>query len=178
MVKGSCPNRPTWFDAGMSFDLRPFAPQDADWLVARHAALYARDDGFDESFGPLVAGIIADFLGQPEHARQAGWIAWVGDERLGSIFCVGEDPATPQIAKLRLFLVEPQARGTGLAQTLLDTCLGFARRNGYAQMRLWTHESHRAAGRIYTRNGFTLISARPVHSFGQDLVEQIWQRDL
>ena len=92
----------------MSFDLRPFAPQDADWLVARHAALYARDDGFDDSFGPLVAGILADFMAEPNQTRQAGWIAWAGAQRLGSIFCVGEDPATPDIAKLRLFLVEPQ----------------------------------------------------------------------
>lgn len=162
----------------MTFDLRPFTPDDTDWLVARHAALYARDDGFDESFGPLVAGILSDFLGQIDQTRQAGWIAWSGDQRLGSIFCVGENPATPEIAKLRLFLVEPQARGSGLAQTLLDTCLGFARGKRYRQMRLWTHESHRAAGRMYARNGFALISARPVQSFGQDLVEQIWQRDL
>ncbi len=162
----------------MGFDLRPFAPSDADWLVARHAALYARDDGFDESFGPLVAGIVADFLAQPDQTRQAGWIAWGAGKRCGSIFCVCEDPATPLIAKLRLFLIEPESRGTGLAQTLLDTCLGFARNARYRQMRLWTHESHRAAGRLYARNGFVLASARTVHSFGQDLVEQIWQRDL
>jgi GNAT superfamily N-acetyltransferase len=162
----------------MSFDLRPFSPEDAEWLVDRHAALYARDDGFDESFGPLVAGIIAEFLAKADQMRQAGWIAWEGGQRLGSIFCVGEGPATPQIAKLRLFLVEPQARGTGLAQTLLDTCFAFARSAGYTQMLLWTHESHRAAGRLYARNGFAVISSRPVHSFGQDLVEQIWQRDL
>jgi GNAT superfamily N-acetyltransferase len=162
----------------MDIDLRPFTAADSDWLVERHGTLYGRDDGFDDSFPILVRGIIRDFLTQSDPRCEAGWVAWRGADRLGSIFCVREGAATPQIAKLRLFLVQPEARGTGLAQHLLDTCLGFAKGAGYLQMRLWTHESHRAAGRIYARNGFAILSARPVHSFGQDLVEQIWQRDL
>lgn len=162
----------------MQRDLRPFSAADSEWLVERHGTLYHRDEGFDESFPILVRGIIDDFLTHHDPSCESGWIAWCGANRLGSIFCVREAAATPQIAKLRLFLVDPEARGTGLAQHLLDTCLGFAKGAGYRQMRLWTHESHRAAGRIYGRNGFALVTARSTHSFGQDVVEQIWQRDL
>ncbi len=155
----------------MDFILRPIAADDAAWLVAQHADHYARVEGFDDTFGPLVAEIIADFLSGHDPAREAGWIACAGDERLGSIFCVR---LTDKTAKLRLFYLVPKARGTGAAQALLDTCLGFARAAGYAGLTLWTHESHVAAGRIYKRNGFTRTDAKPVHSFGVDLVEETW----
>lgn len=163
----------------MTPDLHLFSAADADWLVARHAALYMQDEGFDGTFGALVAGIVAGFLRGHDPARERGWIARAGDARLGSIFCVdaGAD-AGAGVAKLRLFLVEPAARGTGLAQQMLDTCLGFALASGYRRMCLWTHESHRAAGRLYARNGFALTAAAPVRSFGRDLVEQTWERPL
>jgi GNAT superfamily N-acetyltransferase len=158
--------------------LQPFTASDADWLIARHAVLYAADEGFDETFHVLVADIVARFLATHDPIRERGWVAWRGAARLGSIFCVTEDAQVPGVAKLRLFLVEPSARGTGLAQMLLDTCLGFARSAGYTRMRLWTHESHLAAGRLYARNGFRLCESRPARSFGQDVVEQVWDRAL
>lgn len=165
-------------EAGAPVGVRTFGAGDADWIVARHAELYARDEGFDETFGALVAEIVETFLRKHDPARERGWIGHRGDLRLGSIFCVQENPAAPEVAKLRLFLLEPEARGTGLAQRLLDTCMGFARGAGYRHMRLWTHESHRAAGRLYTRNGFALTAAQAVRSFGQDVVEQTWERPL
>jgi len=156
----------------MDFDLRPFESGDADWLVAEHAAYYAKAEGFDQSFGPLVRRIVDDFLSGHDDTCEAGWIAHHADHRLGCIFCVRKDDTT---AKLRLFYVVPQARGTGAAQSLMDQCLGFARTAGYAGLTLWTHESHAAAGRIYKRNGLTRTRAEPVYSFGVDLIEETWE---
>ncbi len=156
----------------MESALRPFDRADADWLIAQHADHYAQAEGFDETFGPLVDSIVQSFLTDHDTMCEAGWIAHRGETRLGSIFCVRFDETT---AKLRLFYVIPEARGTGVAQALLDQCLSFARGAGYAGLTLWTHESHAAAGRIYTRNGLTRTHAVPVHSFGVDLVEETWQ---
>ncbi len=156
--------------------LRMFGPEDADWLVARHAALYARDEGFDEGFGVLVGEVVAAFLAGHDASCERGFVAGRGGRRLGSIFCVRGD--APGVAKLRLFFLEPEARGQGLGQRLLDTCLGFARGAGYGRIRLRTHESHRAACALYAKNGFAMTGARPVRSFGVDLVEQSWERAL
>ncbi|EBA12912.1 GNAT family N-acetyltransferase [Roseobacter sp. CCS2] len=156
----------------MEFAVRPFDADDADWLVSEHATHYPMVEGFDDSFGPLVRGIVDDFLAAHDNTCEAGWIAHRGEQRLGSIFCVRQNETT---AKLRLFYVVEVARGTGVAQALLDQCLGFARGAGYAGLTLWTHESHAAAGRIYTRNGLTRTHAVPVHSFGVDLVEETWE---
>ncbi|MGJ8621447.1 MAG: GNAT family N-acetyltransferase [Yoonia sp.] len=156
----------------MEVRLRAFRPDDAAWLVDQHAAHYTSVEGFDESFAPLVAEIIAAFLRDHDPRCEAGWIATEGDRRIGSIFCVRLDENK---AKLRLFYVIDAARGTGVAQALLTRCLEFARAGGYTDMTLWTHESHKAAGAIYARNGFVKTASVPTHSFGVDLVEETWE---
>jgi len=151
--------------------LRPFSAGDKDWLVHQHGELYAQDEGFDETFGPLVDAILTDFLNTHDPSCEAGWIAEANGRRLGSIFCVKQDEST---AKLRVFLLVPKARGKGLGKRLLATCMGFARDKGYSGMQLWTHESHRAAGALYRGADWSLDSETPVHSFGKDNIEQIW----
>ena len=155
--------------------LRPFRADDAPWLVERHGTLYAQDEGFDHTFGPLVARILDEFIADHDPKREQGWIAERAGERLGSIFCVALGKNT---AKLRLFLLVPEARGLGLGRRLLETCMRFARQAGYRELALWTHESHRAACALYRANGWELMESKPVHSFGVDLVEQSWKIQL
>ena len=64
--------------------IRPFHPDDAPWLVERHGTLYARENGFDESFAPLVAEILAAFIADHDPRTESGWIAHDGARRLGS----------------------------------------------------------------------------------------------
>jgi len=155
--------------------LRDLEPGDAGWLIQQHGERYVRDEGFDASFEPLVAEILADFLKSHDPCVERGWIAARGPVRLGSIFCVRLDAET---AKLRLFYTVPEARGQGVGRQLLDACIGFARAAGYLRLTLWTHESHRAACRLYAGYGFRMTDSVPVRSFGQDLVEQTWVLDL
>lgn len=155
--------------------LRPFHTRDAPWLVEQHGRLYALAEGFNHTFAPLVASILDEFLVSHDPARERGWIAEREGERIGSIFCVSQDRNT---AKLRLFLLVPQARGLGLGKRLLETCMSFARAAGYREMVLWTHESHKAACALYKATGWQLLDSKPVHSFGVDLVEQSWRIQL
>ncbi|MFC6585817.1 GNAT family N-acetyltransferase [Sulfitobacter pacificus] len=156
-------------------EIRKFVAQDRDWLAAEHRESYARAEGFDSSFGVLVASILDDFLDQHDPTCERGWIACQEGQRLGSIFCVKLDDQT---AKLRLFLLTEKARGKGLGQRMLAQCMGFAQAQGYSEMKLWTHESHRAAGALYAKNGWQLMSSEPVVSFGQPLIEQHWEITL
>jgi GNAT superfamily N-acetyltransferase len=156
-------------------ELRDLAPGDAGWVISRHGALYADEAGFDSSFEALVAEIVADFLRNRDRARERGWIAWSGGQRVGCIFCVR---LSDEVAKLRLFLLEPEMRGLGLGRLLLTSCREFARAKGYRRLTLWTHESHRAACALYSASGFTLIGSKPVHNYGQELIEQEWQIEL
>ena len=150
--------------------LRALQSGDGGWVIARHAALYADEEGYDATFEALVAEIVAGFLRSHDPLREGGWIAERGGTRLGSLLVLRE---AEDVAKLRLVLVEPEARGTGLARRILDTAMKFARAAGHTTMRLWTHESHVAAGRLYARAGFRRVSATPGHQFGQPVVGQI-----
>ncbi|WP_281972320.1 GNAT family N-acetyltransferase [Ruegeria faecimaris] len=158
-----------------SIQIRPFEALDAPWLVAVHDLLYSRDEGFDDSFVVLVKEILDDFITDHDAKRERGWIAECDGKPLGSIFCVALSETT---AKLRLFLLLPEARGVGLGKRMLESCMGFARSAGYTEMRLWTHESHKAACALYGSTGWQLMDSKPVHSFGVDLVEQSWKIQL
>jgi len=156
--------------------VRPFGAADVPWLVEQHGRLYARDEGFDATFAPLVERILNDFVSAHDPDRECGWIAErPGGDRLGSIFCVALDRQT---AKLRLFLLVPEARGQGLGKYMLEMCTDFARHAGFAEMKVWTHESHKAACGLYKATGWQLTDSRDVHSFGVDLVEQSWKIQL
>lgn len=159
-----------------TIEMRDLQPGDADWLIRRHAELYAESDGFDATFGPFVADILAAYVRDRDPARERFWIAQSEGRRLGSICCArsGEQG----VAKLRLFLVEPEARGLGLGQRLLSECIDYARATGNHTLRLWTHESHRAACALYGKNGFVCTKSAPVTSFGVPLVEQTWELHL
>ncbi len=155
--------------------IRPFRAADAPWLVEQHGNLYERDEGFDATFARLVARILDDFVISHDPTRERGWIAERAGKRLGSIFCVALDQNR---AKLRLFLLVPEARGLGLGKRMLNTCMDFARDVGFTEMNLWTHESHKAACALYRATGWQLLASKPVHSFGVDLVEQSWKIQL
>jgi GNAT superfamily N-acetyltransferase len=152
-------------------------PGDLGWVVRAHGEIYAREFGWDTSFEALVARIVADFAERHDPAREAAWIAEIGDRRAGCIFCVADD-ADPTAAKLRILLVDPAGRGHGLGGRLVDTCLDFARGAGYERIRLWTNHPLAAARRVYLSRGFVLTGEEPHRSFGVDLVGQTYELAL
>ncbi len=155
--------------------LRPPAPGDIGWVIARHGAVYAAEYGLDARFEALVARVAGDFLASHDKQREACWMASRDGVNLGSVFLVRTDDAQ---AQLRLLLVEPAARGEGLGKLLVRECVRFARAAGYQRMTLWTQDCLIAARRLYAAEGFRLIASRPHQDFGVAMVGEEWERDL
>ena len=155
--------------------LRPPLPGDLGWVVHRHGAVYAQEYGYNEQFEALVAEIVAHFVQRYDAKRERCWIAEQGGEPVGSVFLVERSKT---VAQLRLLLVEPKARGSGLGTRLVDECVRFARRAGYRKITLWTQSELRAARRLYQAAGFQVVRKERNHSFGKDLVSETWELEL
>ena len=155
--------------------LRPPEPGDLGWVVQRHGALYAREYGYDETFEALVAEIVAKFVQSFDPRKERAWIAEREGENVGSVFLVRD---TDEVAKLRLLLVDPRARGLGIGKRLVEECLRFAQKRGYKKIKLWTQDELHAARRIYEDAGFRIVEREPHRSFGHDLVGEVWEREL
>ncbi|MDB5956664.1 MAG: GCN5-related N-acetyltransferase [Ramlibacter sp.] len=155
--------------------LRDPAPGDLGWVVQVHGELYAREYGFDASFEALVAEIAASFLRDFDPQGEKGWIAEVDGERAGCVFLVRKSAT---VAQLRLLLLRPEARGLGLGGRLVDECVAFARDRGYRRMVLWTQSNLVAARAIYAARGFVLKDSEANQAFGQQLVSEVWEREL
>jgi len=162
-------------DPSVPCRIRPPQPGDLGWVVHRHGALYAREYGYDERFEALVAGIVANFVQHYDAKRERCWIAERDGEIVGCVFLVKHSPT---VAKLRLLLVEPTARGSGLGTRLVSECVGFARQAGYRTLTLWTQSELRAARRLYQTAGFQMVDQERHTSFGKDLVAETWNLEL
>jgi DNA-binding MarR family transcriptional regulator/GNAT superfamily N-acetyltransferase len=157
--------------------LREQRPGDMGWVVERHAVNYHAEYGWGPRFEALVAGIVQEFLEKLDPGRERCWIAERNGERVGSVFVVKD--AKKGHARLRLLLVEPSARGTGLGRRLVEQCIAFSREKGYRKLVLWTHAQLDAARAIYGKTGFKRLDKTEVHTtFGPRAVSEFWELTL
>ena len=171
-IEGSLCEAPT---AQVPYLLRAPRPGDMGWIVSRHGALYREEYGWDERLEALIAEIVAAFVRNHDRERERCWIAERSGENIGSILLVRE---TDEVARLRLLLVEPRARGLGVGARLVEEAVRFAREARYRKLTLWTHTVLTAARHVYERAGFKLTHQWTHDMFGKQLSAETWDLEL
>ena len=176
MIEGDAGGHSRVIDlGGRRLTLRAPVTGDIGWVVHRHGVLYASEYGWDWTFEALVAQVASEFILKFKPARDRCWIAELDGRVVGSTFVVEK---SPEIAKLRLVYVEPDARGLGISRHLLNVALVFARAAGYQTLMLWTNRNLVAARGLYASAGFKMILEEPYRGFGHDLVGETWELAL
>ena len=156
--------------------LRTHQPGDMGWVAHRHGVLYWQEYRYDERFEALVARIVSDFIANFDPRRERCWLAERNGDIVGSVLLVMH---TKTVAKLRLLLVEPSARGLGIGKRLVEECVRFARQAGYRKLTLWTQSELLAARHLYQQAGFRLAEKHAHKSWGRDdLVSEVWELQL
>ena len=158
-----------------SYVLRAPRPGDFGWIVKRNAELYARDYRWLEPFEGVCAQIVADFVNKYDGSRERGWIAEIDGENVGAVMLANDGDG---VARLRLLLVEPEARGRGIGARLVEEAVRFARTAGYRKITLWTHSVLTAARHIYQNAGFKLMRSEEHQDWGQPVVSEHWDLEL
>jgi DNA-binding MarR family transcriptional regulator/GNAT superfamily N-acetyltransferase len=155
-----------------AYTLRSHRPGDMGWVVAKHGSLYAKEYGWDSTIEAITAEIVSGFLKNYDPEREHCWIAEMDGEPVGSIFLVRD---SDDVARIRLLIVDPRARGLGIGNELTRQSIAFARKAGYRKITLWTHSVLTAARAIYQREGFTLVKSWVHEDFGMPLGSETWE---
>src|SRR5690606_8589640 len=119
----------------------------------------------------LVAGIVAQFVEEYDPKRERCWIAERDGENVGSVFLV-KHPRRPGVARLRLLLVEPKARGLGIGSSLVRECTRFARQAGYRKITRWTSNVQSSRRQIYEEEGYRLAREASLSGYGMTMVAE------
>jgi GNAT superfamily N-acetyltransferase len=175
-VKASSERR-AWPPAAGGWTLRPGRAEDFAWVVERHRDFYQRRLGWSDGFMALVESVVADFVRDFDPARERCWIAELAGRPVGSVFLV-HHPEREAVAKLRLLLVEPEARGLGIGAGLVAECTAFARASGYHAITLWTNSVLHSARRLYEAEGYRLVREEPEPLFKEGELGQEWELEL
>ena len=157
--------------------IRTHRPGDLGWVLERHGVVYTEEYGWGAPFEAIVARVVAEFAETQDPVREACWVAELEGRRVGSVMLV-RHPEREGVARLRLLLVEPEARGLGVGRALVDACTGFARATGYRRVTLWTQSVLAAARAIYARAGYVKVSEAPHTTFGTGLTAETWELEL
>jgi DNA-binding MarR family transcriptional regulator/GNAT superfamily N-acetyltransferase len=162
-------------DRPNAFTLRPFRAGDLGLIVARQSILYREVYGWGPQIEANEAEVVAAFVRHFKPGREQCWVAEVDGAMAGSIFLTDEGNG---LSRLRLLYVEPTARGLGIGETLVSTCIAFAREAGYRTMTLWTHTILESARRIYAAHGFEIVEVQMHEEFGEPIQCETWRLNL
>jgi len=155
--------------------IRNFRLEDINYIINSHYEIYNQEYDYDLSFKEFIANSLEDFIKRSDYLKENIWIAEINGEPKGSICITKFDESTAQI---RLFIVDPKQRGTGIGKQLIEKSIDFCKLVNYKTITLWTNSDLKAARSLYENYGFKLMETKKVILSNQNLIEERWELNI
>ncbi|AOT68982.1 bifunctional helix-turn-helix transcriptional regulator/GNAT family N-acetyltransferase [Geosporobacter ferrireducens] len=155
--------------------IRPFTPSDIEYVISRHKTLYYAERHLSNVFFNYVDRIVYQFANNFNPKTDCLNILECNGNPAGSIAVV---KAEDKIAQIRFFMLEPEMRGRGYGNKLMDMALDFCREKKYKHVFLLTISAQVIARHIYERRGFRKTDSYDKSEWGESVVEERWDLEL
>lgn len=154
---------------------RGYLPGCIGRITELHARFYAAHAGFGVYFESRVARELSAFCERYDVDGDGLWLALVDGAVEGAIAIDGQHSDT-EGAHLRWFITSDRLRGSGMGTRLLGSALAFCDERRYPKTSLWTFEGLHAARHLYEKHGFRLLQQQPGRQWGNEVLEQRFER--
>lgn len=112
----------------------------------------------------------------PYEPPHGGFFVIRRDDRV--VGSAGVDRVDAETAELHRLYLDPQMRGRGLGDALVETILGWCRDHGVKRLVLWSDTRFQHAHRLYRRHGFRQTGERVLPEDVNDTAEYHFERDV
>lgn len=155
---------------------------EADWEQFREIRLRAlRQDPQAFSTTAAEAAQLSEAEWRASLRARAAFVAEDGVRLVGLVSGIAAEPSESgdhaDAAELISMWVDPDYRGRGIADQLVETVVAWAVAEGYTRVRLCVIEGNSAAERLYRRHGFHSTGERQPTGRG-DRMESVMERPL
>ena len=140
--------------------LRPERVGELGWLIHRQAVLYNEQYGWNAEFEGLIARIYSEFHAAPT-TRPAPSGSPIAAARCWARSSSLRTPPGHRRRSCACSMSSLPPVGVGIGTMLVAQSIDFARRNGYARLRLWTQSVLTSARRIYSAARLQARRIRP-----------------
>lgn len=159
-----------------SVSIRPFSAKDIDYVISRHKTLYRLESNLSSAaFSDYIDEGIHRFVQNFDKEKDCMFILEYQGNPAGSVAIVH---TKEKAAQFRYFFLEPEMRGRGLGNKLMDRALDFCREKEYQQVFLWTISAQKVARHLYKCKGFEITQTHENNEWGDVVLEERWDLDL
>jgi len=138
-------------------------PGDIGYVIYLHGHLYKKECNYGIEFETYVAAGLAEFYQEYDEKKDRVWVCEHENKIIGFLLLMHRGEA----AQLRYFILEPEYRGIGLGNKLMNLYMDCLKECNYKSSFLLTTDELPASAHLYKKFGFKLTEEEPSTAFGK-----------
>lgn len=158
--------------AAAKIEVRTFTHNDIDYIISRQINLYKAEYGFDtDTWKAYVSDGVHQLVDRFDPEKDVVYILEADGNVSG---CIAITHTEDDMAQLRFFFIEPELRGLGAGNKLMNMVVDFCMDKKYKRVFLWTFSKLEAARHLYDKFGFQITDTHENTEWGEPVLEERW----